>query len=739
MQGDDPTGHRPGGPAPGGPGAGADTVLAALAHRLRARSERQQLLTERLRSGELRPGALADLAELAAAARRGIRDGDHILVMAGVPGPDHAGGGPVSLGQALSAAVGASEAASRTVVPPTPSVSLEPSAVPVFAQILAELLAHATAATAPGERLELHTRWGPDGGLVLELLSPRPVPTRTPVDDLDRMLTAGAPEGPVAPQEIGLFLAARLARAIGGRLGLRGSPGVASAPGPSPVAVLVLPPSALAGGRSGEDADVRPGDEWSAELPPGPGGEPAAEQPTGLVPTGSAGPPEVPQQPPTVAAPLLGSGPDPSVPPWPPVPAADTASANGAAADPLSMGQDGPSGPNPIARLPVPPPPSSAQPPQPSSMRSSPGLQIPPGPPRGPGDGPLPGPPPPGSGPAGADQPGSGLPRRNPGSGRLGPGHPGPDQLGAGHPGSGLPGPGDPGSGQPGPGHPATGQPGPGRPGSGQSGPGQPGSGQSGPGQSGPGLPGLPMPGSGPPAPPASGPSWPGPQGGQPGPGPWGPPPANGADPLWPSGPPEQPGPPPGSGPPDDVPPVTEALPVSGSTPPVELFGPFDSEVPVPVDDLDGTPIFAAVASAWFRDPTTPPNGAVPGTPAGGTNGHRAGQEPANWTSAGDAEFEAARSRADRPVEPPVNANGLPMRRPGQQMVPPARRDSPPPAQRAPGSAERQPDRVRNRLASYQRGLREGRHRAAEESSGQSAGAGMNGATPHGRNGHAAG
>ncbi len=189
-----------------------------------------------------------------------------------------------------------------------------------------------------------------------------------------------------------------------------------------------------------------------------------------------------------------------------------------------------------------------------------------------------------------------------------------------------------------------------------------------------------------------------------------------------------------------ESPPPTEALPVSGTTPPVELFGPFDSEVPVPVDDLDGTPIFAAVASAWFRDPAGTPNGAPVGPgPGPGTNGRRPGEEPANWSTAGDAEFEAARTRADRVVEPPVNANGLPMRRPGQQMVPPARRDNPAAAQRSPGTSERQPDRVRNRLASYQRGLREGRHRAAEESSNPPAGADLNGATPHGRNGHAAG
>ena len=183
-------------------------------------------------------------------------------------------------------------------------------------------------------------------------------------------------------------------------------------------------------------------------------------------------------------------------------------------------------------------------------------------------------------------------------------------------------------------------------------------------------------------------------------------------------------------------------MPESGTTPPVELFGPFDSEVPVPVDDLDGTPIFAAVASAWFRDPGTPPNGAPGGpgpAPGHAANGHRPGAEPPNWTTAGDAEFDAARSRADRAVEPPVNANGLPMRRPGQQMVPPARRDNPSPAARTSASSERQPDRVRNRLSSYQRGLREGRHRAAEENPDPPAGADVNGAHPYGRNGHAAG
>ncbi|WP_224386195.1 hypothetical protein [Pseudonocardia sp. ICBG1293] len=154
-----------------------------------------------------------------------------------------------------------------------------------------------------------------------------------------------------------------------------------------------------------------------------------------------------------------------------------------------------------------------------------------------------------------------------------------------------------------------------------------------------------------------------------------------------------------------EEPPATEALPVAGaagSTPPVELFGPFDSEVPVPVDDADDTPIFASVASAWFREPGSTETTALPVT------------QNDNWRTAGDAEFDAARIRADRGVDLPTTAQGLPQRLPGQAMVPPSWRDTPNGV--APtGSRERQPDRVRNRLASYQRGLREGRHRAAED------------------------
>jgi hypothetical protein len=117
-----------------------------------------------------------------------------------------------------------------------------------------------------------------------------------------------------------------------------------------------------------------------------------------------------------------------------------------------------------------------------------------------------------------------------------------------------------------------------------------------------------------------------------------------------------------------------------------ELFGPLPSSVAA-----IGTPIFEAVASAWFRDDRPP--------------------EGDEWSTPGDREWRAAAARATRTDIPPPTASGLPRRNPGDRLVPPplsASRPSAPPD-------ERVPERVRDRLATYQRGLRQGRHRAAED------------------------
>ena len=129
-----------------------------------------------------------------------------------------------------------------------------------------------------------------------------------------------------------------------------------------------------------------------------------------------------------------------------------------------------------------------------------------------------------------------------------------------------------------------------------------------------------------------------------------------------------------------------------------ELFGPMVDLQYESAGDPGGTPIFEAIASAWFReDQAAPAPEAV--LPAG---------DPVDWESPSDTEWRAAAARAAQPDPLPSTPSGLPRRRPGNQLVPPPRSQTPPSSE--PG--ERVPDRVRDRLSTYQRGLRQGRHRA---------------------------
>jgi hypothetical protein len=141
-----------------------------------------------------------------------------------------------------------------------------------------------------------------------------------------------------------------------------------------------------------------------------------------------------------------------------------------------------------------------------------------------------------------------------------------------------------------------------------------------------------------------------------------------------------------------------------------ELFGPLLDLPLEPLDDRYATPIFEAIASAWFQEDAPEPAPAQSrGRPQGG------GGDPLDWETPQDNEWRAAAARAARSESAPTTASGLPRRRPGNQLVPPPRGKGPLPAS---GPAERVPDRVRERLSTYQRGLRQGRHRAPGEEDG---------------------
>ena len=130
-----------------------------------------------------------------------------------------------------------------------------------------------------------------------------------------------------------------------------------------------------------------------------------------------------------------------------------------------------------------------------------------------------------------------------------------------------------------------------------------------------------------------------------------------------------------------------------------ELFGPMMDLHHEP-DDNEGTPIFEAIASAWFREEQNNKGNEV--------RADRPAGDPMDWESPSDGEWREAQARVAQPEPLPSTPSGLPRRRPGNQLVPPPRNRSTP----TPEPAERVPDRVRNRLSTYQRGLHQGRHRA---------------------------
>jgi hypothetical protein len=137
-----------------------------------------------------------------------------------------------------------------------------------------------------------------------------------------------------------------------------------------------------------------------------------------------------------------------------------------------------------------------------------------------------------------------------------------------------------------------------------------------------------------------------------------------------------------------------------------ELFGPLLDLPLEPIDDRYATPIFEAIASAWFREDEA-------GAPGG--------SGPLDWQTPQDDEWREAAARAARPEsELPTTSSGLPRRRPGNQLVPPPRTTEPTGRNGTQHAtpAERAPDRVRDRLSTYQRGLREGRHRAVGSEGG---------------------
>jgi len=133
--------------------------------------------------------------------------------------------------------------------------------------------------------------------------------------------------------------------------------------------------------------------------------------------------------------------------------------------------------------------------------------------------------------------------------------------------------------------------------------------------------------------------------------------------------------------------------------------GDADGQVTVPPGQEQRLPIFDSLESDWFRRSgqtlTTTPR--AQGTPAG----QQAGQ--GSWTSPADEGWRAAQVVAS-PAAGETTQAGLPRRVPRANLVPGSVGSGGQPADEAEAEAPiRSPDAARSRMASFQRGVREGR------------------------------
>jgi signal transduction histidine kinase len=145
---------------------------------------------------------------------------------------------------------------------------------------------------------------------------------------------------------------------------------------------------------------------------------------------------------------------------------------------------------------------------------------------------------------------------------------------------------------------------------------------------------------------------------------------------------------------------------------PVSLFG-------QPLPEADGSesalaaenptqrlPLFEAVLSQWFSDGAEAP---LPGTDAGMS-------ELSAWNSPADEGWSAARDLLEHTGEEKLTAAGLPLRVRGARLLPgsAASRPQPEEPEAAPPLPPRSASVIRNRMSSYQQGVRRGRHYLTE-------------------------
>jgi signal transduction histidine kinase len=190
--------------------AGYASVFVNLSRRSQSLVQRQLQLIERLERDEEDADQLATLFQLDHLATRMRRNNENLMVLSGAE-PARRSGQPVSATDVLRAAVSEIEQYQRVVVRTPPSVSVVGYAAGDLIRLVAELLDNATAFSAPETEVTVATRQLDDASLSIDILDKGIGMNEREVAEANERLSEAGSVDLTTSRRMGLFVVGRLA------------------------------------------------------------------------------------------------------------------------------------------------------------------------------------------------------------------------------------------------------------------------------------------------------------------------------------------------------------------------------------------------------------------------------------------------------------------------------------------------------------------------------------------------
>ncbi|WP_298177797.1 nitrate- and nitrite sensing domain-containing protein [Saccharomonospora sp.] len=201
--------------------AGYASVFVNLSRRSQSLVQRQLQLIERLERDEEDADQLATLFQLDHLATRMRRNNENLMVLSGAE-PARRSGQPVSATDVLRAAVSEIEQYQRVVVRTPPPVSVVGYAAGDLIRLVAELLDNAASFSAPETQVTVATRQLDDGSLSVDILDKGIGMSEDEVAEANERLSEAGSIDLTTSRRMGLFVVGRLASRHGFGVELHG-------------------------------------------------------------------------------------------------------------------------------------------------------------------------------------------------------------------------------------------------------------------------------------------------------------------------------------------------------------------------------------------------------------------------------------------------------------------------------------------------------------------------------------